>query len=629
MTNIELRDKIVKIFDNNIDDFDRDIVQYTNLLEELKNFLFIAKRNINVNPRSLCSFDTLAIILKCITIDEIITVEMESKCDYFSCMSAKQLLDALNFIISIDKLLNKEIDCKTLLDMKDSEIPSEIFDVCSTEKSSSILNGGNVFEKKILSLGFSTDYFFNLIFDYQKLGTNFEYAMLYLISLRSYAEDFDEGITVFNKDKSYFEKSPSERNISMIFQHIKERISSLKDKLICLNMCKTSLISARKVFIQKFFDGCVDDLQKTFFDGLDNLLFDDEKIVLDFISSTLDSEYEDLLVEYEDLKKDKVLQIQKLLSQYSITPEMYSVIDFANVDFLSISDMCQMLSKMEFPVDIMLQVLKFSNVDRVRHIYKLCSDGVLPFEFVSTNFKILCNDELFKRITDNILTFTDNGYNPRLLNASADSLLIESGLFKKNFEVLSRYGLSKSIKRDKKFGFLGNGDLELLLDKIIELGFFEYLAKDIDLLNYDLVKWKRVEVLQNAAFSIDSKEELLEYFNKSFCISDNMIDEYIYSSVDSKINYMLSHLSDDGSRDNLSNLDGYDDFKGAYSISGIRVSKEKVRRNMNKLKHSNFSFSEKLYASIINNMNLSSEQCSVIKSVISGSDGLKLDLHTC
>ena len=146
-------------------------------------------------------------------------------------------------------------------------------------------------------------------------------------------------------------------------------------------------------------------------------------------------------------------------------------------------------------------------------------------------------------------------------------------MFEKNITLLGRYRLINSIKSETNINFLTEEQLEEKIDMIIELGYYEYLKEDIEILNYNESRIKRLIVLQQANIPVEDLETIEDILESpKFVVEDGEIDEYImdYASYEKEVEIPKI-------QNNPINIDNE---SISVSLEGNIISIPKVRRQL-------------------------------------------------
>lgn len=234
--------------------------------------------------------------------------------------------------------------------------------------------------------------------------------------------------------------------------------------------------------------------------------------------------------EYDKLMSNSTTRYLSLLHEYGITIKEE---DLGDIKANSIEDLTEILSILKSLVlseDLFLPIINITNLETVKEIKEYVTKGYISKTLLSNNIELFNNDNnLLNVVKTNINLFNNYGLNPTTFSEIEEILFIDSTLLDKNLNLLESYNLIKSIKNSSNYSFLLNSSLELLIDKYLELGYESLLEIDLDILNYS--DTRRVEILANMGIILD-KEEFIEMFEyDKFFIPDEILDDYIPSTV--------------------------------------------------------------------------------------------------
>ena len=231
-----------------------------------------------------------------------------------------------------------------------------------------------------------------------------------------------------------------------------------------------------------------------------------------------------------------------------------------------VETMLKIITKFNINTEQIIKILKNSNVKIVLQIKDYLEKGYLSLDFLTDNIDIFYkNSSKYQIYNTNLETITSYGINPSIFFDSIEMLFIYPNLLKDNIELLSKYNLLNSLKTTDNYYFLRDKDLVLKIDKIIELGYEDYLEEDLNILNSD--KLLRIEALKYFEMNIDNKQEFDSILNsKKFFIEDELLKDYIPNKVNLK----------DESYD--VNLEDYRNTNRTYKIGNTIISSNKVKR---------------------------------------------------
>ncbi len=289
--------------------------------------------------------------------------------------------------------------------------------------------------------------------------------------------------------------------------------------------------------------------------------------ILELISAHNQEYYEVLNQEYEHLSKNNKVKYQALLNDYGITNGSHQIERIMNNSLEDVEAILKIITKFGLTTEQTLRILRNSNLIIVSQIKEYLERGYLSVEFIVNNIDIFYKNSTKYQDYNRSLEIL-NGYNinPSIFFYSIKILFGNTELLKKNLDILNEYYLLNSLKTTSDYSFLEDEELVLKIDKLIELGYENYLEEDLNLLNSD--KLLRLEALKSFEVEITSKEELDKVLTKRFYIDDEELIDYIPNSIalDDKID--LEDIK----------LDEYRNSPRTYNINGTLVSAVKVSR---------------------------------------------------
>ena len=280
------------------------------------------------------------------------------------------------------------------------------------------------------------------------------------------------------------------------------------------------------------------------------------------------------------------------LCKYGLLSNEYDVIEFMHNDIDDFKKILSFVSKLGISKMHMINILKYTTIEIVRKIEDYVRDGYLNINYVRDNIEIFApKDEKLSIINNNVNLLDSNGINPKLLIDFPEILLMDSSLLVKNIKLLDDYQLKSSIRSTDNYHFMLDMKLEEKLDKLVELGYGDFLENDLDLLNY--AGYKRLEILKSMNIPITSIGKIKEILETDkFIVDEDSLEEYIPSAVSySKKQDLLFDLND---------LEENRIDKRSYSINGVIISSNKVRRLLDE--------GYDMYDSIFYNTNLSQDE---------------------
>jgi hypothetical protein len=309
--------------------------------------------------------------------------------------------------------------------------------------------------------------------------------------------------------------------------------------------------------------------------------------------------YSRLENEMNELSKNSKVKYQAVLNEIGISKDNYNVESIMHNSVEDIEKIISIISKYNLKEKEILKILQNSNLEIVTKIKELIEKGYLNIDFISNNIDIYyANSPKFQLFLKNIDILDDYNINPYNFRYSLNVLFENSNNLKTNLAILNNYNLLKNLKTTNNYQFLLFDNLDIRIDKIIELGYESYLEENLAILNSNNLK--RLELIKALNIPIDSCEELLNVLNSNkFFIKDEDLDKYIPST--SNIPNISLNISND-------ELDSYRKTTRAYNFNGVLISINKVKRLLLENK--------KLEEAIFSNTTLSNEEYDNIMNLI-------------
>ena len=218
-----------------------------------------------------------------------------------------------------------------------------------------------------------------------------------------------------------------------------------------------------------------------------------------------------------------------------------------------------------------ITILKTTNLEIVNKIDNYIRDGILNINFVRETIQLFDpSTGILDVIDNNVNLLVTNSINPKLFINSLEILLY--GLddqLANNIKILDDYNLKGSLKTTDNYLFLLSSKLVDKIDRLIELGYGDYLKEDLNILNSR--KLKRLEILKAINIPVNSIESLRDIITRDrFIINDEDLDEFIPDVLSYKDKIKL--------KCSLNDLEKYRVDDRSYSINGIIISSNKVKR---------------------------------------------------
>ena len=299
----------------------------------------------------------------------------------------------------------------------------------------------------------------------------------------------------------------------------------------------------------------------------------DDEIRLEFLKLVYQHNnvlYENLESTYKELSRNSTVNYLALLKKYDISKDEIDLSKVMKNDYDEVERLLKIIVKIVEDKDTIIKAIQVTDMKTCEFLKMLKDRGALSVNsFIKYSDVFDPNSSTFKILDENIKTLNSYSVNPTLF-INNSNILLESDL-KEKLSVLDDYKLIKSMKNNGDYSYLAKDNLEVLIDKIIELGYERYLADDLTLLNED--NWDRVYVLKTIGETIKKKSDLLAVLrDNDFLIPDSKVDKYVANVVPC-YNYNDSL--------NISVLNDFNGTERAYNINGVILSKNRFRRNYN------------------------------------------------
>ena len=310
--------------------------------------------------------------------------------------------------------------------------------------------------------------------------------------------------------------------------------------------------------------------------------------------------------------------VQEIFNKYGITSDMYDVEEFKNIPLENIETILSKMAKLKISnVKLVLDVVKLNDIDTLDKIESLAEQSILSLSFLNQYKSVFdSSSKDFGNLMSNIDVLNTLGLPLPVYQFADETLFFSNEVVSSNLSFLNKYGLIETVKNKTDISFLGNEKLNVLVDKVLELGYKNILQADLNILNYSENDWKKVQILRNMGEDISDHQTLLECLETSyFIVPDDKLDDYIFTYVPKEINDFVNQLPDVGEALEPEWLFRYFDSSLTYSFDGVIISKSKVLRNLAKLQNVEMDDSVKMFYSIVNNSDLSFESYNSIKNI--------------
>ena len=284
--------------------------------------------------------------------------------------------------------------------------------------------------------------------------------------------------------------------------------------------------------------------------------------------------YQSLQNRYNELSSSDTNKCLALLSKYRIPINKQDVSVVLHNSLEDIEEIIKSLPLGELSNEHIISILKTTTKEIALKIKNFIDRGYITPRKVVEHISIYNpKDKKIEMMESSIELLKLLGINPIIFCDQPEYYWVSKELFEKNITLLGRYRLINSIKSETNINFLTEEQLEEKIDMIIELGYYEYLKEDIEILNYNESRIKRLIVLQQANIPVEDLETIEDILESpKFVVEDGEIDEYImdYASYEKEVEIPKI-------QNNPINIDNE---SISVSLEGNIISIPKVRRQL-------------------------------------------------
>ena len=280
--------------------------------------------------------------------------------------------------------------------------------------------------------------------------------------------------------------------------------------------------------------------------------------------------YKEVETEYKKMSNDYKSKIKIILDKYEIKCDVKRIDKSIELEDLEYE--LDLLKKYGFKdSEEIIRIINNTTKEIVEVINNLFNSGCITLEFINNNVTIFnkdFNNSRYPTLLKNIKVVKDNEINPKLFSKTPEVLLTENEKFIKNFNVLTDYDLKNVLKKTDSYRFLSYDNLDRRIDKILELGFENYILEDLSLLNYNDVSWNKLYIMKEIGETPTTLKELKKMLKDNNLIMDSELDEYI-----------CSYSEENNDELDLDRLEEFSNTNRTYNFNGVLISKNKVCRN--------------------------------------------------
>ena len=362
--------------------------------------------------------------------------------------------------------------------------------------------------------------------------------------------DFSDLIEAYNKISNYYNNKNKQR---------KKRLSKIKKQI-------TNLQDLKKMYRRE-----IEKDEITMISKMLNLV-ENEEIKKELIKNIYEHNlpiYKETENAYKKMSGDYKNKIKIILDKYNIKCDIKQINN--NIELEDLEYELSILTKYEFKdVQTIIDIVNNTNIEIIDSINQIFNSGCITLEFIRNNPSIFnknLKNSNYPVLLKNIKVIKDSDINPKLFAKTPEVLITENERFKNNIRVLDEYKLKGKLKKINSYRFLALDDLDIKIDKILELGFEDLLKEDLYLLNYSYTSWDKVLIMKEIGEVPKTIEELKEILKDNSYILDSELNEY-------KSNYSVTEEK----TVDITKLEEFDNTKRTYNVNGILLSKNKIKR---------------------------------------------------
>ena len=289
--------------------------------------------------------------------------------------------------------------------------------------------------------------------------------------------------------------------------------------------------------------------------------------ILKYIYEYNSKKYDDLIEKYQALTENSVLGYQSLCQQYNLVN-----INIENLmkdySYQELKDTLSSITKITTNEKIISSILKVTNKKTAKEIENLINNNVLSLDVAQNTTEIWDRKKDYPTtIKENKKVIEDITSSDDLYKKRNQVLLIPTDKLQTNLKKLDEYLLLPSLSTTTNYQFLGYDNLEEIMDLALELGKEQDIVDNIGLLNYDINRWYRLNILNQLNIPVEKDQLEGVLHTDNFLVPDNKISEYLdYNFV---INQDIEIPEDEVT-----------ETKRTYLYQGIHFSKMKAERNL-------------------------------------------------
>ena len=386
----------------------------------------------------------------------------------------------------------------------------------------------------------------NIVSDYQKYPNTFKEVLDKVYIIKSFQiMSFD---STNNKIAELRQANKDTINIDILEEETKKEFNKNKSDLMSV---KSSIINHIKILEEKDKERHITaKFNITKYDRLKKALTEEDEItnyrmlidhiknknlridILNYIYERNNREYENLKEKYRTLVQEPIVKYKLLMKQYKLDNIEVDIL-MKNYSYQELKDTLNSITKITTDEKIISSIIKVTNKTIAKEVETLVNDNVLSIETAQSTIELWNKESLYPiTIKENKKVIEDMTSSNDLYKRQDQVLLIPSDKLQTNLNKLDEYLLLSSLPTTTNYQFLGYDNLEEIMNFALELGYEQNIVDNIGLLNYDINRWYRLNILNQLSIPVekDQLEEVLHTDN--FLLPDDKIAEYVdYSYV--------------------------------------------------------------------------------------------------
>ena len=407
--------------------------------------------------------------------------------------------------------------------------------------------------------------------------------------------------------KSYINETNPVDDFILLHDNIVDFVSTVDDNLLVVERDKPRTIRSCNRVMQ-LLDAVKDTNEiknpKDFIKGIQN---EEIKVmILRWIYEHNQPYYELLDEKLNELNADEKSHYLATLKNHGINIDLSNIQTIMHNTLEEIEAIFESLPFGVFKDAEVIRILQNTNKDIAVRVGKLITSGFITTDKITQYISLYYSgDTKLSKMEATIDCINQLGYNPQLFASKPEYYWDNPDLLITNLAFLKIYHLDKSLRNGEDYQFLLDGSLAEKIDIVIELGCYDNLRDNIELLNYSKERWLRFRLLQhmNIPFDdMDSLEEVLD--NPKFIVGDRDINNYLidYASLVIQEPEIIS----------VEEFKDLDTDKISITIGDSIISLPKVKRML--------SEGKSLWESIFYGTKLTEEEYSEMMKILNGQE---------